>query len=44
VSTPWRETDSIPWAKVCTIDGIHQAETMSILKVHKLRYTSPAIG
>ncbi|BBZ25820.1 AsnC family transcriptional regulator [Mycolicibacterium madagascariense] len=29
--------------KVGTIEGITHVETMSILKVHKLRYTSPAI-
>jgi Lrp/AsnC family transcriptional regulator for asnA, asnC and gidA len=29
--------------KLGPIDGIKSVETMSILKVHKLRYTSPAI-
>jgi Lrp/AsnC family transcriptional regulator, regulator for asnA, asnC and gidA len=29
--------------KVGPIEGIRKVETMSILKVHKLRYTSPAI-
>ncbi|CUR58014.1 putative AsnC family transcriptional regulator [metagenome] len=29
--------------KVSTIPGVRQTETMSIMKVHKLRYTSPAI-
>lgn len=29
--------------EVAAIDGVRDVETMSILKVHKLRYTSPAI-
>lgn len=29
--------------KVGPIDGIREVETMSVLKVHKLRYSSPAI-
>ena len=29
---------------VGVIDGVREVETLSILKVHKLRYTSPAIG
>jgi Lrp/AsnC family transcriptional regulator, regulator for asnA, asnC and gidA len=30
--------------KVNVLDGVRAAETLSVMKVHKLRYTSPTIG
>jgi Lrp/AsnC family transcriptional regulator for asnA, asnC and gidA len=40
--------DSELWAflheRVGAIDGVRDVETLSIVKVHKLRYTSPAVG